>query len=123
MNTETPTAEYGTAGLLSLDYVVIILATISGVIHLYEGYEDLGEGVIGILFILAGIGFFAWIALLVIGFRLRVLYPVGFVFTAIQFVLYFVLNWPEIYESLGLIDKAVQLALMIVLLLVYRRRF
>jgi hypothetical protein len=36
-------------------------------------------------------------------------------FTAVTFLLYFLFNWPDILSPLGLIDKAVELALLILL--------
>lgn len=123
MSTSTERATQSEAPLLSFDYVAIVLAALSGVIHLYEGYEDFGEGVLAILFILAGLGFLAWVVLLFIGFDKKTLYLAGFVFTAIQFVGYFVIRWPNIYEGIGLVDKVVQLLLMIVLVLLYRQRY
>ncbi|WP_254533738.1 DUF7475 family protein [Natrinema gelatinilyticum] len=121
MSTDTRAAFPQNEGLESLDYAAIVLATISGLIHFYEGYEDLGEGILPILFILAGVGFFMWIGLLLVNVPKKPIYIAGFVFTAIQFVMYFVLNWPQIYEAIGVIDKAVQLVLMIVLVVLYRR--
>jgi len=121
MSTDTQTPVQRDASLLPLDYAAILLAAITGVIHLYEGYEDFDEGLLAILFLLAGIGFFVWILLLVLRIRPRLLYLGGFVFTAIQFVAYFVLRWPEIYETLGLVDKAVQLLLMIALAVLFSR--
>lgn len=105
--------------LSSLDYVAVVLAATTGVIHLYEGVEDWGEGVIGILFVLAGLGFFGAIGLLLLGFRKRPLYLAGIVYTGIQFVAYFVLRWPDVSEAIGLFDKAVQFALIVVLAALY----
>ena len=120
MATETRTWFDNTNGLTSLDYIGIVLAAITGLIHLYEGVEDLGEGIFGILFILAGLGFFGAIVLLWLGFNRRVLYPVGIAYTGIQFAAYFGLRWPNVYEPLGLVDKLVQLLLIVVLFLLWQ---
>ena len=120
MATETRTWFDNTNGLTSLDYIGIVLAAITGLIHLYEGVEDLGEGIFGILFILAGLGFFGAIVLLWVGFNRRVLYPVGIAYTGIQFAAYFGLRWPNVYEPLGLVDKLVQLLLIVVLFLLWQ---
>ncbi|WP_231184269.1 hypothetical protein [Haladaptatus sp. DYF46] len=120
MATETRSWFDDTDGLTSLDYVGILLAAITGLIHLYEGVEDLGEGIFGILFILAGLGFFGAIVLLWMGFNRRVLYPVGIAYTGIQFAAYFGLRWPNVYEPLGLVDKLVQLLLIVVLFLLWQ---
>lgn len=120
MATENRSWFASTDGLTSLDYVGILLAAITGVIHIYEGIEDLGDGVFGILFILAGLGFFGAIVLLWMGFNRNVLYPVGIAYTGIQFAAYFGLRWPHVYEPLGLLDKLVQLLLIVVLLLLWQ---
>lgn len=122
MSTDTQTVLGGEQPWLSLEYVIVILAAISGLIHLYEGVEDYGEGLLPILFLLAGVGFFAWIVLMALGMRGRWIYVAGFLFTAIQFVAYFLLRWPEVFEAIGLADKAVQFVLMLVLVAVYRRK-
>lgn len=36
-------------------------------------------------------------------------------YTAVTFILYFVFNWPDIWGPVGLLDKAVELALIILL--------
>ncbi len=36
-------------------------------------------------------------------------------FTAVTFILYFVFNWPNIWGPIGLVDKGIELALMILL--------
>lgn len=122
MSTDTRTVVGSDQPWLSLEYAVVVLAAVSGLIHLYEGLEDYGEGVLPILFLLAGVGFFVWIALLVLGMRGRWIYAAGFLFTAIQFVAYFLLRWPQVFETIGLVDKAVQLVLLFVLVAVYRRK-
>lgn len=119
MATETRSRFGRDQTLTSLDYLAIVLAAITGVIHLMEGVEDWDEGFIGLLFVLAGLGFFGGIVLLLYGFAKRPLYVAGIIFTGIQFVAYFVLRWPDIYDSLGLLDKVVQLALMVVLGILY----
>jgi hypothetical protein len=120
MATETRSWFDNTDGLASLDYVGILLAAITGFIHIYEGVADLGEGIFGILFILAGLGFFGAIVLLWMGFNRRILYPVGIAYTGIQFAAYFDLRWPNVYEPLGLVDKLVQLLLIVVLFLLWQ---
>lgn len=121
MATDTRTRFQRNESLTSLDYIGILLAAITGLIHLYEGVEDWGEGFIGVLFVLAGLGFFGAIVLLFLGVPKRPLYLAGIVFTGIQFVAYFALRWPNVYETIGLFDKIVQLALILVLAALYLR--
>jgi hypothetical protein len=120
MATETRSWFDNTRGLASLDYVGIVLAAITGLIHLYIGVESLDVRFFGILFILAGLGFFGAIVLLWVGFNRRILYPVGIAYTGIQFAAYFAFRWPNVYEPIGLVDKLVQLLLIVVLLLLWQ---
>ena len=120
MATETRSWFDRSTALVSLDYVGILLAAITGVIHIYEGIADLSEGFIGVLFILAGLGFFGAIVLLWLGFDRETLYSVGIAYTGIQFAAYFGLRWPNVYDPLGLADKLVQLLLIVVLFLLWQ---
>lgn len=103
---------FGEPSANNLDYLATALAAITGIIHLYEGIEHLGEEPIAIWFVLAGVGFFGAIILFWAGFNREILYPTGIVFTAIQVVAYFVINWPDVVFSLGIFDKIVQLVLI-----------
>ena len=105
-----------------LDYFATVLAAITGIIHLYEGIEHVGGEPIAIWFILAGLGFFGAIVLFWVGFSQNILYLVGIVFTGIQFVAYFVLNWPDIFSVLGIFDKIVQIVLIGCLVVLYRQQ-
>lgn len=122
MSTETGSHVQQQPALTTLDYIGIVLVILTGTIHLYEGIEDLDEGIIGILFLLAGLGFFGALLLLYLGVNQPLLYGVGIIYTGIQFVGYFVLRWPDIYEPLGLFDKAVQALLILVLAVLYLQK-
>lgn len=119
MTTETGSRVQQRPALTTLDYIGIILVILTGAIHLYEGIEDFDEGIIGILFLLAGLGFFGALVLLYLGVSQPLLYSVGIIYTGIQFVGYFVLRWPDIYDPLGLLDKVVQALLILVLAALY----
>lgn len=110
----------GTGGLTTTHWAAVALAAITGVIHLALGVGSLDEPM-GIPFVLAGLGFLGGIVLFFLDFRRRLLYLVGILFTAAQFVLYFVINWPNVVSGSGLGDKAVQLALIVLLYLLYRQ--
>ncbi|ODR80224.1 hypothetical protein BG842_21745 [Haladaptatus sp. W1] len=122
MTTEPASQVQQRSALTSLDYVGIVLVVLTGVIHIYEGIEDLDEGIIGILFLLAGLGFFGALVLLYLGVNQPLLYGVGIIYTGIQFVAYFILRWPSIYDPLGLFDKAIQAVLILVLAILYVRK-
>lgn len=112
---------FGEPSASSLDYLATALAAITGIIHLYEGIEHLGGEPIAIWFILAGLGFFGAIVLFWVGFNRTILYSVGIVFTGIQFIAYFVINWPNVLSALGIFDKIVQLVLIGSLVVLYRQ--
>jgi hypothetical protein len=109
-----------TASLTTLHWVGIVLAVVTGVIHLVIGLRYFGT-LQSYSFVLAGVAFLVAVGLLLIDFRRRLLYLVGIPFTAIQVVLYFYLNWPDVLSPVGLGDKAVQVALIAVLIVLYRR--
>lgn len=112
---------FGTPSATPLDYLATALAAITGVIHLYEGIEHLGGEPIAIWFLLAGGGFFGAILLFWLGFQQTTLYAAGIIFTGIQVVAYFVINWPDVVSALGLFDKLVQLVLIGSLAVRYRQ--
>ena len=118
MATETPTVE--TEGTTQLQYLGIGLAALTGLIHLALGVRFLPSP-LAISFVLAGLGFFGGIALFWLDYRRRLLYLVGVAFTAVQVGAYFVLNWPDVVSPLGLADKAIQVALIGVLVVLYGR--
>lgn len=109
----------------NLELTAIILSGITGLIHLYYvgliGFSPLGIG-----FLVAGIGFFAGIWAVIKDLDRRI-YLLGLPFIAGQIVLWYVINGltlelalrPEL--TLGKIDKLVQVILMVVLGLLYRR--
>lgn len=111
---------FETESLTRLHWVGIALAIITGVIHLYFGVLAL-DTVQGASFVLAGIAFFVAVLLLLLDFRRRLLYLVGIPFTGIQVVLYFLFNWPDVLSPGGIGDKVVQVSLMIILAVLYRR--
>ncbi|RRJ33761.1 DUF7475 family protein [Halocatena pleomorpha] len=82
--------ETNTESLTTLHWIAIGLTIITGVIHLVLGIMAF-PGVLPTAFLLAGIGFFAGIGLLLLGYR-RSLYIVGVPFVAVQIVLYLWIN-------------------------------
>lgn len=120
-NTTTPAAgRFGveTASLTGLHYLGIALAAVTGVVHLVLGIQFLPTP-LAISFVLAGAGFFGAIVLLLFNVRRRLLYAVGIPFTLVQVVAYFLVN-PTPINAFGLFDKVVQLALVGVLIVLYR---
>ena len=107
-----------TKDLGSRQYAIIVLTVITAIIHLLLGFRFLPD-TFGILFILNGIGYLV----LLIGLyfvpqlapRRNLIRWLLLAFTAVTFVLYFVFNWPDVWGPMGLVDKGVELVLIILL--------
>jgi hypothetical protein len=106
-----------TASLGTRQYAIIALTLVTAVIHLFLGFTS--EGMFQILFILNGLGYIALLVGLYFVPQLadkRSLVRYALLgFTAVTFILYFVFNWPDVVSTMGLIDKAVELVLIILL--------
>jgi len=115
-----------TESLTTLEWVGIGLAAITGAIHLVISTGFLPEP-LGISFVLAGLGFFGAIGLVLVGYRRRTVYAVGIPYTAVQIVLWYVLNFDSVSDmlanagALGYVDKVVQVAFILVLIALLRR--
>lgn len=108
--------------LTTLHWIGIHLALVSAVVHLIYGIGFFPSRA-GILFLLAAGGFLGGIVLLLVGYRRRLLYVVGVPFTAVQVVGWYMANRPAgpgDISAAGAIDKIVQLALIVVLITLYR---
>lgn len=106
-----------TSSLTRLHWLAIGLATITGVIHVGIGIQFSDP-----LLLLAGLGFFGAIVLALFDVKRRLLYLVGIPYTAIQLVMYFVRNWPNVISPAGVVDKIVQVSLIVVLYMLYRQQ-
>lgn len=111
---------FETESLTRLHWIGIVLAAITGIVHLYFGVLAL-DTLQGASFVLAGIAFFVAIGLLLLDVRRPFLYLAGIPFTGVQVVLYFYLNWPNVLSPGGIGDKVVQVALIAILVILYRR--
>lgn len=120
MSAATANRGLQTESLTGLHWAGIVLALLTGVIHLFLGVRFI-DSPLGVSFILAGLGFVGAVVLLLVDYRRRLLYLVGIPFTAIQIVLYFVLNWPDVVSPIGIGDKLIQLGLVAVLVVLYRQ--
>ncbi len=105
--------------LTSLHYVGVVLAAITGLIHLWLGISFISDP-LGLAFLGATAGFFIGIVALVLNVRRRLLYLLGIPFTAGQIPIWYALNAPD-FGAVGIGDKVVQTALIVVLLLLYQR--
>jgi hypothetical protein len=116
-----------TDSLTTLHWFAIALAALSGVIHLFLGVSGVTGTYIsdqlGVAFLLAGLGFFGAVVLFLLDYRRRDLYLVGIPYTALQIVLYLWINQrvdPALSPTEA-IDKAAQILLIVVLVVLYRR--
>ncbi|MAU00424.1 MAG: hypothetical protein CL608_25050 [Anaerolineaceae bacterium] len=94
------------------------LVVATALIHIVLGF--MSEGSFMIIFILNGLGYLALVAALyflpqMAGQRSMVRWAL-LAFTAVTFVLYFVFNWPDIWSPMGIVDKLIELVLIVLLL-------
>lgn len=111
-----------TDSLTGLHWVGVVLALVSGVIHLALGVMFF-PGLQPVAFLLAGLGFLGAVVLLLIDYRRRLLYAVGVPFVALQILLYLWLNQrvqPAV-SPIEAVDKVAQVLLIVVLVVLYRR--
>ncbi len=96
---------------------IVGLTVVTAVIHIVLGI--MSGGTFLVMFMLNGIGYLALLAALyfmpqMAGQRSMVRWAL-LAFTAVTFVLYFVFNWPEIWNPIGIVDKLIELVLIILL--------
>lgn len=103
-----------THSLTRTQQLALALAVITGILHLYAGYIEARIPVA-----LAGLGFLAAAILYTTGHRRRLLTIIGIPYTAIQIPLWYLAN-AGTFTLLGYTDKAVQVALIVVLAYLYR---
>lgn len=111
-----------TASLTGLHWFAVVLALLSGVVHLALGVMFLPQGT-AVAFILAGIAFLVAIGLFLVDYRRRLIYAVGVPFVLLQIILWYWINqrnMPEI-SPVEAIDKVAQVVLIVVLVVLYRR--
>lgn len=105
---------FETESLTGLHWAAMLLAAITGAIHLYLfTTED------WIPFLLAGLGFFGAIGLVLFNVYRHWLYAAGVLYTLSQIVGYFVFPF-EISMTITVIDKAVQVLLILILVQLFR---
>lgn len=111
MSSMSKSAEFG-----PLQYAIVGLAIATGLIHLIP------LGIFGNapLFILNGLGYLALVAAVYLPLRFLAGYRslarwVLMGYTAVTLVLYFVMNWPDIWGPLGIITKIIEIVLIVLL--------
>lgn len=102
-----------TGSLTRTHWLAVLLALVTGGIHVYAG---LVEGRIPVL--VAGVGFFGAVGLFLVDYRRSLLYVLGIVYTAVQIPLWYVVKAGE-YTTLGYVDKSLQVVLIALLVYFY----
>lgn len=127
MSTATDSGLFDRQTLTPLHYLGILLAAISGVIHLRLGV-GFAPSPLGLSFLFAGVVFLAASAAILADYRRRALYGLGIPFTAGQIVLWYLINFaggaksfPADVGTLGWVDKVSQVLLIVVLVALLRR--
>lgn len=108
-----------TESLTGLHWSAIVLALITGVVHLYLGVSFITDPM-GWAFLFAGVVFLAAIGGVLVDYRRRLIYLLGIPFIAAQIVAWYFVNAPD-FSTLGLTDKVVQVVLIGILAFLYTR--
>ncbi|PSP75568.1 hypothetical protein BRC86_03200 [Halobacteriales archaeon QS_3_64_16] len=94
--------------MATLDWIGVALAVLLGIAYLPIALGEIPSA-IGIAFLLAGLGYFGAIVLVLAGYRRRQVYAVGIGYNLLLIALYFLLRDPSIalgwFASLGGIVK------------------
>ena len=122
MSTETASEGFGlhTETMTGLHWLGVALAAITGAIHLWLAYAFSSETGMAVAFLIAGVGFLGGVAAVLFDYRRRLFYVLGIPFTAGQIPLWYVANAPD-FGATGIADKVVQVVLVVVLVVLYRR--
>ena len=112
-----------TDSMTTVHWTGVVLALLSGVIHLGLGAGFLPSG-LGIAFVLAGLGFVGAVALVLLDYRRRLVYLVGVPFTGVQMAIWYQVQVVQRgflnLGTLDYVDKIVQGLLILVLLYLIR---
>ncbi|GAB3327042.1 hypothetical protein EI982_15750 [Haloplanus rallus] len=126
MSTATDTGFVDSGELGPLHYAGVLLAVVTGLIHLRLGV-GFAPSPLGLSFLFAGVVFLAAGAAVVANYRRGLLYRLGIPFTAGQIVLWYYVNFaagtkafPADVGTLGAVDKVAQVVLLVVLALLLR---
>jgi nicotinamide riboside transporter PnuC len=111
----------GTGSLTTLHWVGVVLAGITGVLHLVLAYFSLSSDPasgLGWAFVVAALGFFGGIAAVLRDYRRPTVYLLGILWTAGQVVAWYAVNGLKI-APIDVTDKVVQVLLIVVLAMLY----
>jgi len=105
--------------LTPLHWAGVVLAAITGALHLYLWALNPTNG-LNLTFLAAGLGFLGGIAAILVDYNRKLVYALGVPFTFGQIPAWYVVNAPE-FSTLGYVDKAVQVLFVLVLVQLYRQ--
>ncbi|WP_435063345.1 DUF7475 family protein [Halobaculum sp. EA56] len=123
MSTETASDGLAlhTESMTGLHWAGVALATVTGAIHLWLAYAFRADDTaLAVAFLIAAVGFLGGVAAVLLGYRRRLFYVLGIPFTAGQIPIWYVVNAPD-FGATGIADKVVQVLLIVVLAVLYRR--
>lgn len=111
-----PNRSIRTETLEPVHWAVIGLATISGLVHLGLGIMYI-EDILGISFLMAGIGFAVGIGCILIDYRRRLVFILGIPFVGAQIISWIVIAQPTLgtVSPVEIADKLAQVTLIILL--------
>ncbi len=121
MTTATLRLEH--ASITPLHWIAIAMALVSAIVHLVVGIGFLPHWM-GVLFVLSTGGFVGAVALVLVGYRRRLLYLLGIPFTGSQIVFWYAVNQPTALGAISvpaLVDKVAQVVLLVALVVLLRR--
>lgn len=125
MSTETASGGFAlhTESMTGLHWLGVATAVVSGVIHLWLAVSFIGETLgLGIGFLVAGVGFLAGAAAVLLDYRRRAFYALGVPFTLGQIVIWLAVTPADEYLSpIAVTDKLAQVILIVVLVVLFRR--
>jgi len=93
-------------------WLAVALVVVTGVLHVYAGVVEGRPPVT-----LAGVGYAGALVLFFLNYRRRLLYLIGIPYTAVQIPIWLVVK--SEYGVIDYVDKAVQVALIVVLVSLY----
>lgn len=93
-------------------WLAVALVAVTGILHVYAGVVEGRPPVT-----LAGVGYAGALALFFLNYRRRLLYLIGIPYTAVQIPIWLVVK--SEYGVVDYVDKAVQVALIVVLVSLY----
>jgi hypothetical protein len=102
----------------TVHWVAVLLAAVTGAIHLLLGVRVMSfNATMGVLFVLAGLGFFGGIVVFLTRYWRRELYLVAAAFAGVQILAWLALGR---FNALGYADKAVQVVFVLLVVYLYR---